>query len=258
MDVGQELRVARERQGLTLQQLSATTKITPRVLQAIEAGDEARLPAWVFTRAFVKTFAREVGLDPDETVALYVAQFATAEQPAAEPAQHATAAAHPRPAPVALTFGSNLPTPLVLTAVFALIVGITAWQRHNGESPTSAARPAATAVAGLTPVAAAREVPVGTAGTTPALADGPLKVAITASGPCWIRATVGDQQVLAALLSAGDKRALDVPADVTLRVGDPATFAFTINGKPGRPVGSPQQPVTLHITRENYQQYLAR
>jgi cytoskeleton protein RodZ len=258
MDVGQELRVARERQGLTLQQLSNSTKISPRVLQAIEAADEARLPAWVFTRAFVRTYAHEVGLDPEDTLARYLSQFEPEDkEPPTAPAQHYTApAGAARALPAAIAFGSNIPTPVVLAVVLVLIVSITAWQRHR-EPAGTAAHPAAAAAAGLTPAPAAQEVPVGTAGTTPAPA-GPLKLSIAASGPCWVRATVGDQQVLAGLLNAGDKRAVDVPSDVTLRIGDPATFAFTINGKPGRAVGSPGQPVTLHITRENYQQYLAR
>src|SRR5690349_22561581 len=75
MDVGLELRQARERRGLSLQQLSHTTKISPRVLQAIEAADEDRLPAPVFTRSFVKTYAKEVSLDPDDTMRRYFEQL---------------------------------------------------------------------------------------------------------------------------------------------------------------------------------------
>jgi cytoskeleton protein RodZ len=256
MDVGQELRVARERQGVTLQQLSAATKISPRVLQAIEAADEARLPARVFTRSFVKSYAEEVGLDPAATVALYMAQFEPQEEAEADAPQHAAVA--PQTTPLAFTFGSNVPTPLVLTVVVALIVGITAWQRHGRHLAAPSAQPAAQAVAGITPAPAPPEVPVGTSGSVDAPSGGPLKFAVSASGPCWLKATVGDQQAFAGLLNTGEKRTFDVASDVTLRVGDPATFAYTINGKPGRAVGPPQQAVTVHITRENYQQYLAR
>ena len=80
MDVGHELRQARERREISLQHLSRITKISPRVLQVLEAGDETRLPARVFTRSFVRTYALEVGLDPDDTVRRYFEQF---EDPAA-------------------------------------------------------------------------------------------------------------------------------------------------------------------------------
>ena len=80
MDVGLELRQARERRGLSLQRLSSTTKISPRVLQAIETCDERQLPAWVFTHSFVKCYATEVGLDPEDTVHRYLDQFAQPAQ----------------------------------------------------------------------------------------------------------------------------------------------------------------------------------
>src|SRR5688500_6935751 len=75
MDVGFELRQARERRGITLHELSNITKISPRVLKAIETCDESGLPATVYTRAFVKTYVKETGLDPEDTVRRYVVQF---------------------------------------------------------------------------------------------------------------------------------------------------------------------------------------
>src|SRR4051812_36182272 len=79
MDVGLALRQARERRGPSLLQPSKITKISLRILQAIEASDEDSLPAPVFTRSFVKTYAAEVGLDPDDTLRRYLEQFEPAE-----------------------------------------------------------------------------------------------------------------------------------------------------------------------------------
>src|SRR5215471_3607056 len=103
MDVGLELRQARERRGLSLQQVSKITKISVPVLQAIEAADDARLPAPVFTRSFVKTYAAEVGLDRDDTLRRYLEQFESAESPndagaAAQPVASTPARAPSRPA----------------------------------------------------------------------------------------------------------------------------------------------------------------
>jgi hypothetical protein len=60
------------------------------------------------------------------------------------------------------------------------------------------------------------------------------------------------------MLTAGDRRTIDTPSEVTLRIGDPATFAFTINGRPARIAGAPAQAVTVRITRDNYTQFLSR
>jgi hypothetical protein len=85
-----------------------------------------------------------------------------------------------------------------------------------------------------------------------------LHLVIAPTGPCWVQATVGGQAVLAKLLDAGDRREIDAPSDVTLRVGNPPAFAFTINGAPARISAAAGQPMTVRITKENYSQFLAR
>ena len=65
MDAGQQLFKARQRRGLTLDDISRTTKIPVSLLQAIERNDRARLPQDFFTRAFVRAYAKEVGLNGD-------------------------------------------------------------------------------------------------------------------------------------------------------------------------------------------------
>ena len=66
MDAGQQLFEARQRRGLTLDDISRTTKIPVPLLSAIERNDTTRLPHGFFTRAFVRAYAKEVGLNGDE------------------------------------------------------------------------------------------------------------------------------------------------------------------------------------------------
>lgn len=69
--VGQQLRAAREVKGLTLEQVAAETRIPQRHLQAMEAGDFAKLPGRTYAVGFARTYAKTVGLDAD-TVATAV------------------------------------------------------------------------------------------------------------------------------------------------------------------------------------------
>jgi cytoskeleton protein RodZ len=85
MDLGTELRQARERRGMSLAALAGSTKIGVANLQAMERGDFGRLPGGVFTRGFLRAYAHEVGLDPQETVHRYLAEF---EPPPAERVAH--------------------------------------------------------------------------------------------------------------------------------------------------------------------------
>lgn len=90
-DFGGTLRQARERRGISLRQISASTKISVVALDALERNDISKLPGGIFSRAFLRSYALEVGLDPDQTVRDFVARFA--EAPPAEGETRATSMA---------------------------------------------------------------------------------------------------------------------------------------------------------------------
>src|SRR5713226_1742901 len=72
---GGKLRDARERRGISLRQIANATKISVAALEALERNDVSRLPGGIFSRAFVRSYAIEVGLDPEATIQEFVAQF---------------------------------------------------------------------------------------------------------------------------------------------------------------------------------------
>ncbi|MBS1820307.1 MAG: helix-turn-helix domain-containing protein [Acidobacteria bacterium] len=74
-DFGARLREARERRGLSLRVIADTTRISVRALEALERNDISRLPGGIFSRAFVRAYATEIGLDPEQTVAEFITRF---------------------------------------------------------------------------------------------------------------------------------------------------------------------------------------
>src|SRR5215510_10677238 len=72
---GQRLRDARERRGVSLRQIANATKISAGVLEGLERNDISRLPGGIFGRGFVRSFASEVGLDPEMAIRQFIAQF---------------------------------------------------------------------------------------------------------------------------------------------------------------------------------------
>ena len=97
MDIGAQLRSSREGRRLSLETVARTIRVQPRVLVAIERNDSAAIPPRPFGRGFVRAYAREVGLNPDQTVRDYFEQFAPlADAPVAE-ARHARAGARRLP-----------------------------------------------------------------------------------------------------------------------------------------------------------------
>src|SRR5919112_5208946 len=85
---GAKLREARERRGVSLRQIANATKISVGALEALERNDFSRLPGGIFSRAFVRSYAVEVGLDPDATIQEFLAAFANDSGTAGHPLSH--------------------------------------------------------------------------------------------------------------------------------------------------------------------------
>ena len=68
---GEHLKREREMRGVTLEEISAATRIAPRFLTALESEQWELLPGGVFNRGFIRSVARYLGLDEDTLVAEY-------------------------------------------------------------------------------------------------------------------------------------------------------------------------------------------
>lgn len=72
--VGAGLREVRERLGWKLPDMAESLRIRPEFLEAIEAGDLGALPGAAYRTGFVRTYARSLGLDPDEILRRFRAE----------------------------------------------------------------------------------------------------------------------------------------------------------------------------------------
>lgn len=267
MDVGASLRNARERRGLAIESLSRITRIKPDLLRAIEANAFEKVPGGIFLRGFLRSYAREVGLDPDSVVRWYAEEFETA--PADPPALVAAPPRNPlSDLPNPRVFETSRLRPLVDVQWAAVAIIVLAFAGYMFVGPRLTARPSWSAPsivaagqgnAEVQPAVAAQQqqaapgtaVAVGTSGAV-------LQVDIAPTGPCWISADADGQRVAYGLLQSGDRRAIAVHDGLVLRVGDPATFRYTLNGVPGRTLGGPAEPVTVTIAPANFRDFVAR
>ena len=70
---GERLQREREMRGITLEEMSESTKISSRSLRALETEEFDKLPGGIFNKGFVRAYARHVGMDEDQAVADFVA-----------------------------------------------------------------------------------------------------------------------------------------------------------------------------------------
>jgi cytoskeleton protein RodZ len=261
MDVGTTLRTARERLGLSREALAQRTRIGHAFVQAIEENRFDRLPGGIVARGFLRACAREVGLDPEALVR----QFIEETSPPPERGSARPAPARPAPELEPPHPGRPLGTSVVLAVV--LVAGF-AYLANRATSP-----PQPPPFAGLLEGGLPEDSPVDavaprsgrpggdavTAGDATAVAaDGNLlRVEIAPQGACWVEVRVDGQLRIYRLMHAGERESFDVREVVTMRVGDPSAFAYTINGRPGRPLGRPGVPATAILTPDNWEPFLA-
>jgi cytoskeletal protein RodZ len=118
-DFGNRMKRLREERGVTLRQIADATKISLGALEALERNDISRLPGGIFSRAFVRSYAIEVGLDPEQTVRDFLVQFPHDSVTVGSP----HVAHHDRDSIDSTTNRPASPAVVVIVAV-AVIVGI--------------------------------------------------------------------------------------------------------------------------------------
>lgn len=91
-ELGEILRQARERRGLTLAQVSTEMKISRQQLETLERGSFTNVPSGFYQRAQIRAYARVVQLNPDVALAALnrAAAPAVARRPPPEPPPGAT------------------------------------------------------------------------------------------------------------------------------------------------------------------------
>jgi transcriptional regulator with XRE-family HTH domain len=88
-ELGKTLSQARIARGLTLEDCERDTRISKRYLDALEREDWKVFPAPVYSRAFLRTYAQYLSLNPAELMRLFQSQ---AEEPAFQPLPEVQAA----------------------------------------------------------------------------------------------------------------------------------------------------------------------
>lgn len=248
MNIGEELRRARQDRELSIGQIAQSTKISARLLQAIEINAFGELPGGLFTRGYLRAYAREVGLDPEDVVREYRAECEQVE------AVRETAA--PVRSPVESEFNPprlSINSPGIgLALALAFTVSVIYLAAHHQPTAASPARRAATTAALGSSSAPAR--PVGTSGeaqraTIPVPQT--VKLELQAQGACWVEAIADGKRAVARLMSAGDHEAVTAREKIRLRVGEPSALSVRLNGVPGRSLGQAGIPVTVEITPQN-------
>ena len=262
---GEKLKLEREKRAVTLEQISQSTKIGIRMLQALEEDKFSQLPGGIFNKGFVRAYARHLGLDEDQTITDYLdasGEGLAPEPEAAMGSQIPPAEAREQPA--------HRPLPWGLFAAILLMVALALsfWSRskhnngeHSGRStaPTAVPKPATSASTGD-----ATAVPQNTNATTTEKAapsreistltksastsannavteaaqiapatpmPGEFTVVILARDESWISIKADGKPIFEATLMPETQHAVHAQREVVIRAGNTGALDFIFNGK---------------------------
>lgn len=214
--LGSSLREARERGDLELSRVERDTRIRAKYLTALEDERFDRLPAPVYARAFLRSYAAYLGLDGQRFVDEYDSRFAPAEAPRAAP-------------PVRVQRPGHFRRRALVLLPLALLVGLVAWGISLGSSRHHPRRHVVTS-----PV---RHVRVHA--TTPPRVSHPatpvrarFELAAT-RGPCWISVRLGTERgrlVWEGTLQQG-RQARFFGRRLWIRLGAPWNVDASLNGR---------------------------
>lgn len=246
MSIGQTLSAARRQAGLTVEDMSAKTRLRATVVRAIEADEFALCGGDFYARGHIRTLASLVGLDPAPLLAEYDATVGRPDDlPVASQIYETEAGGR------AITRKSERHAPnwgaAAMAMVLLVIIAIAGTQLLKGGGgkgapsvpaqaqgatttpPTSSPSPTAIAStpAQTTPTQAPQSAPPSSALAAVGVS---VQVKVT-TAKCWVLATGSTGQVLyQGVLNPGDTQSFVDPQQISLKLGNAPATDLTVNG----------------------------
>jgi cytoskeleton protein RodZ len=279
---GTRLKREREKRKISLDDISVATKIAPRFLVALEGDQFDQLPGGIFNKGFVRSYARHLELDENQTIADFVAASAPVvpETPLEEAPVLASLADHvPKSRIKSKTATEGLPWGMFALALLVFAFGFSLWGFHSREkssprmavvsTPVTAGSPAPAASAGQPdPVAkpAVTEAPATSASQSPAPEPaagsmaaavptptpqdsaenaGEFQVRVKAREDSWVAITADGKEIVQDTLAAPAEKSVAARSQVVIKTGNVGALEISFNGKKLASQGRVNQVKTL-------------
>jgi cytoskeletal protein RodZ len=244
VSIGPSLTDARERAGLTVDQVAAATRIRRTLVEDMERDDFSRCGGDFYARGHLRNVARVVGLDPAPLLEDFDAE--RAQQPAPRPVEVF------EPVTRAERRGPNWSAAMAAALVLVLVYGVA--QVLGGGGDDRGPDVAAPSVSAPGP-ASTSAGPSSAPAEESAVAQAPRRrvtVAVRAQDRSWLQASDASGETLfEGLVEGGSVRTFTNKRLVRLVIGDAGAVRLTVNGTPIGTPGDPGEVVRVEFGRND-------
>lgn len=238
---GEELRRERLIREVSLEEISGATKISVRLLTALEKSDLAKLPAPVFTRGFIRSYSRHLGLDPEEMVNAYLADLAPEKSREATPKKGGLRARFLRGRRAAAG------TLVVTVAATLLILGLIARPRLQSEPGRTSAGRSVAPVSFKNVAVSPAPMPAPIVPEPPATAEpSPVRgvsMLLEFDQDSWTEISADGEPIFTGLVRRGNKHQFVAREGFRLTLGNAGGVRVTVDGHALEPLGTSGQVV---------------
>ena len=242
--LGTKLREERDRQGLSIDDIEQGTSIRALYIEAIENGEYDKLPGEVYTRGFIKNYAKFLGLDGDAFSKEFTAEVHGAPPAPVVEAQPEVVEKPPvveqKPVKPAKTEKKSskvvgtIPNEnrgssgLLIVAAVVLIAALAgaAWSFLSSDAEVATNPPAQTQ-----PAPQSQPAPVANANPAPPPKIDGVKVDAKFTDRCWTLVTVDGAVVLEGVVESGENLSWEAKDSINLRFGNAGAVELTHNGQ---------------------------
>lgn len=226
---GSWLRRQREVREISLREISDISKISLRYLEALEQDRFEILPNAVFTRGFLREYARFVGLDPDEVVNYFLSLQPDDGDEEAEGA--ATAPRRVGGKPLARVVA----VVVVVLAVLGGILWFLSFEPKSEEEVPPMAPPSTQAVPTPEP-------------SEPAGPKKPIRLSIDFDQKSWVEAFVDGVREVSELRVQGESLHLEASKEIRLVLNNAAGVSMELNGAVYEPKIKDDEPLVIDLS----------
>ena len=239
---GVRLKQEREQRGITLDEISATTKIGTRMLVALEQDHFDQLPGGIFNKGFVRAYARCLGLDEDQAIADYLAASGNlpTEKDKDRKSEGVSESSFDLQAEADRS-QSSLPWGTFAVLLLIVALGFASWgfysreaRKNNAKAPAPFPASTPTGAASInsamaTPVSA---IPPSTASQIPPATAKPMSLRIILHADSWLSVTSDGHQILQGnSFSAPTEKTIHATKEIVVKAGNVGALEFEFNGK---------------------------